>query len=95
MGRTITPKYRLEYYDNHKQPYPHKQTWDVKTKGKTTDQNLEKYLIDFGKSFEVGRVNDHISKSIGYIPYPQKGRIINQRTNEIVAIWKAPMFMVW
>jgi hypothetical protein len=95
MGKSYTPKYRLEYYDNHKQLRPNVQAWTVKTEGKATDQNLEKYLYGLGKSFEIGGVNEHISKTIGFIPYPSKGKIINQRTNEIVAMWKASMFMVW
>jgi hypothetical protein len=95
MGKSITPKYRLEYYDNNRKIMPYIQGWSCKEHGRPTDKTLEKYLYSLGKSFEIGGVNKHISKSKGFILYPCKGYIIEQKTNQIVATWKAPMFMVW
>jgi len=64
-------------------------------RGKATQKRLEEYVMQYGKSLELGGANEHISKSLGYIPYPNKAILIRQSTNEVVATWQAAMFQVW
>ncbi len=73
-------------------------TWDVKQNGAPIDTNLEKYVVGLGKSFEIGGVNAHISKSLGKIPYPNYARIVAQkgpRKGQVIAEWKPGPFLVW
>lgn len=88
MGRTSTPKYRVEVSDGKQMSL---MTWG----GKPTNKRLEEWVISYGKSFEHGEVNAHVSYSLGYIPYPVYARIVDQATERVVAIWEAPKFMVW
>lgn len=53
----------------------------------------EDYIRYFMKSFEAGGVNEKISKSLGYIPYPSRVELMYH--GDLVWTWKAPMFMVW
>ena len=87
MGKSITPTYRLEFNDGK----PQMQAW----KGRATDQALERWIYSYAKSLELGGVNQHISLSLGHIPYLYSARIVRQATGEVVATWKAGMFQVW
>lgn len=88
MGKSITPKYRLEIYDNSGR---HSQSWN----GRASEKRLNDYILTYGKSLESGGVNFHLSKSLGFIPYPNKAEIIEQRSGQVVTRWNAPMFMIW
>lgn len=63
--------------------------------GKPTLENLEKWITEYSRSLEIGGVNQHVSLSLGYVPYPRTAKIIRQRTGEVLASWKAAMFQVY
>ena len=91
MGRTTTPKYRLEYLDNSRSGIA-VHVYDARHYGKPTPESVEKWAVDFAKSQEIGQVNEHLSKASGYIRVPHYGRIVNQWTGVTAAEWKAPQF---
>ncbi len=91
MGKSYTPTYRLEFHDGTSEKGYMVQAW----KGKATIQALEQWIYSYAKSLELGGVNQHISISLGHIPYPYSARIVRQATGEVVATWKAGMFQVW
>jgi len=84
MGRSRTTKYRIEMDGSHF-------CWH----GRANDKALEKYVFDYADSLKLGGVNEHISKSLGYIPFPHKARIVDQSTGEVKAEWEAGMFQVF
>ena len=92
MGRSVTPPYRLEM------PGVTAMCWRVKAQygipgcGKPTYENLVKYIEAYNKSLELGGSNQHISKALGYIPYPTWARIVRQADGVVMAEWKAPLF---
>lgn len=88
MGRSLTPTYRVEYYDQAK----HKRhcAWE----GRATDKRLAQWVKDLNYSFMPGGVNVHISHSLRYMPHVHKAKIIRQATGEIVAVYHAPAFEV-
>jgi hypothetical protein len=103
MGKTVTPKYALEIFTNKlvngkwtSVPAIDCATWDIKSHGRPTAENLEKYVLAYAKSLEAGGINEGISKDLGYIPYPTKAVIrYNHAHGAEVAVWKAAAFQVW
>ena len=63
--------------------------------GRPTAANLERVVVAYGKSLEVGGANEGISRSLGYIPYPTSARIVRAATRELMASWSAGAFQVW
>lgn len=98
MGRSVTPKYRVEYWTNNK---PSKQTmiWDVKSRANVTGlgapstENLEKWRKTYNFSFKDG-VNKHVSEAAGYIVHIGRCRIVDQFTGRVAAEFVPPMFEV-
>jgi hypothetical protein len=90
MGKTVTPKWRLEVFDGKRWT---EQAWS----GRATTKRLEERVISIGKSYMPGGVNEHISKALGYVPLPVSARIVrNTGGNTFTKLeWRAPMFMVW
>jgi len=89
MGRSFTPTYALVLDGND-------MMWDVKRHGRPTEANLEKYVMAYAKSLEVGGSNEGISNAFGYIPYPRSAKIVrNVLGGEVVASWKAAMFQIY
>lgn len=84
MSKSITPKHKL-VIDGR----------EVAWTGRVSGEALESYIIAYGKSLELGGANEHISKSLGYVPYPGKAQVIEQKTGKVKATWKAAMFQVW
>ena len=86
MRKPITPKYRIMI--------------DGQCLGTTNSLriDLEAYVIAYGKSLELGGVNEHISKALGYVPYPSKAWIEdNVPASKIPANykkWQAATFQV-
>lgn len=102
MGKTITPKYKVlvtePVYVNgqFRGSRTNTMSWDCKRYGRPTSENVKKYAITLGKSYEIGGVNEHISKACGAIPYPSSATVAyNYAGGATVAEWTAPMFMVW
>lgn len=95
MGRITTPTFRLEFNDNPwRLVWNAKETWDCTKYGRPSTASIERFRVARHKSLEIGGVNEHISKSIGYIPYINRARIIRQATGETVAEFTAPPFEV-
>jgi hypothetical protein len=71
--------------------------WDIKQNGAPTVENLTRYVMAYRKSLEVGGANEHISRSLGHIPYPDRAVIRhNNQTRQVVVEWRAGMFpQVW
>ena len=63
--------------------------------GRPTNANLERVVLAFGKSLEIGGANEGVSWSLGYIPYPTSARIVRPATRELMASWSAGAFQVW
>jgi len=57
-------------------------------------KNLDFYIHSYIDSFKIGGANEHISLDIGFIPVPDSAKLIDQRINQVVDEWFAPMFMV-
>ncbi|ASV44517.1 hypothetical protein PBI_SCTP2_502 [Salicola phage SCTP-2] len=66
--------------------------------GKLTNKNIfERLVKPYVDSMKEGGVNAHVSREIGYIPYPKYVKVTVQkgsRCGEVIE-WEAPMFMVW
>jgi hypothetical protein len=63
----------------------HQPAWNTKQNGRPTVENLARYVLAYATSLELGGVNDHISRSLGYIPYPDHTVIrLNNQTREVV-----------
>lgn len=87
MGRSITPKYRMETRENIGSGV---YSWD----GRVSVKALERKVMGLNQSFLPGGVNEHVSRLHGIVPYISYARIVNQRTGETVAEWNAPAFQV-
>lgn len=91
MSKDTTPKYVLVIDNKEHQSMEWKRSY-----GKPTTANLEKFIIVYAKSLETNGCNAHISKGLGFIPYPSKAKIKFNKTNGATVVeWKAPMFMMW
>lgn len=67
--------------------------WRNKDYGKPSTANIEKYVVAGCKSLGKNGANYHIGKEHG-ISTPSSAEIIRQRTGEVLAKWKAPVFWV-
>lgn len=88
MGRTVTPKYRIESRDNMGKLS--QWAW----RGKVSASLLADYMDSYNASFQPSGANWHVSKALGVVAYHSAAKVINQRTGEIVATWSAPLFSV-
>lgn len=85
MGRSYTPTYRLVL------PNATPMAWK-REYGRPNAANIEKYIRRYVESQRPGGCNAHIAKSLGYLDIPNKGRVIRQADNKVVAEWEAPAF---
>lgn len=88
MGRSITPKYRMEMTDC--KGVVSLMCW----KGAPNKKGLEQWVTRYHDSLKVGGVNEHLSKSLGFLPLVYHVKLVRQADNVVVSCWKAPMFMV-
>jgi hypothetical protein len=103
MGRILTPKYAIDIFETRLVEGQFKSVkaidalaWNTRSFGRASTENLEKYVLAYGKSLEIGGTNEHISKELGYIPYPNRAVIrFNHAHGATIASWVAPQFMVW
>lgn len=85
MGKSMTPKYRMVIDGNY-------MTWQ----GRASVSLLEDLVKAYAASLEIGGCNEHISKSLGHIPYPNKARIeTNSRDPRVICVWEAAKFQCW
>jgi hypothetical protein len=62
--------------------------WDIKQNGTPTVENLTRYVTAYSKSLELGGANEHISRSLGHVRYPDRAVIRhNNQTREAVVEW--------
>ncbi len=87
MGKSITPKYRVEYRD---QGGWHAECWA----GRATSERLEAWRKSRNQSFNHGGVNYPTAVAIGYIPHISHAKLVRQSNALVVADVKAPMFEV-
>jgi len=93
MGKSTTPKYRVEYFDNTSgKILPHTQAWDCKSYGRPSLENLEKWRKSMNQSFKPGGVNYHISESAKILIHITKASIVRQKDNVVVTYVKMPLF---
>lgn len=57
--------------------------------------NLELEVQKYIDSLKIGGVNEHLSKTLGYMPIPNHAALINQQTRTIIQEWNAPAFMAF
>lgn len=88
MGELRTATYRLEIWDNAGFST---MIW----RSRANEQTLMKFLDSYCRGLEAGGVNEHVSKSLGYVPYPKELKIVHQKTNEVKVQWKAAAFQVY
>lgn len=98
MGRSYTPKYRLEYRDNSLacRKNPHYFHWMCLPAGfgVPTERKLSEYRRALNTSFAPGGVNDHVSEGAGFVIHVGRVRAVEQKTGRVVAETVAPMFEV-
>jgi hypothetical protein len=89
MGKVITPTYRVEYRDNAS-----RSTSAMHWRGRATQKRLEQWRQDYNKSFNPGGVNFHVSQALGVVVHISHAWIVDQRSGDVVAKTKMPMFEV-
>lgn len=95
MGRSYTPPYRLEMSGTTSMCWMVGDRYQVKGNGKPTYDNLVKFIREYARSLEAGGTNEHISKALGYVPYPNWAKIVRQKDGVVMAEWKAAPFQVY
>lgn len=81
MGKTITPKYRVEIKHAGMNSTP--AAWN----GRATTARLEKYIEDYNESILNGGVNEHLGTRFGEGAKAISGKIIRQSDGVEVAAW--------
>lgn len=98
MGRSYTPKYRLEYRDNsvacRRNPNYFHTICPPKGFGTPTERKLSEYRRALNTSFAPGGVNAHVSEAAGHVVHVGRVRAVEQKTGRVVASTVAPMFEV-
>lgn len=102
MGRSSTPKYRVEYRDNalamrktngemrgHDGKSCHVQTWY----GVPSYEALCKWREDWNKSFEIGAINGRLSEDLGMLIHIHTCAIV-RKDGMLMFKYDAPMFEV-
>lgn len=90
MGRSFTPKYRIEFKDNLS-PRSGWMAWETHY-GKPTQANLEKWRKAMNASFQKDGCNFHVSQSSGILVHYSSAKIVRQSDGQIMAETKMPMF---
>lgn len=98
MGTSTTPTYRIEWQDNRGSWKS--QAWTVRSgtnktgHGQPTEANIRRWRDKFNASFELGGVNEGVSRAAGYVVRAGNCRIVHQLSGRVVARFQAPMFEV-
>ena len=88
MGKSFTPKYRIEFHSNTNMTAA---AW----KGQATTARLEAHVRHLNESFRPGGVNAHVGDGLGFIPYISRARIVRQSDDSMISDWTAPAFEVF
>ena len=92
MGRSVTPKYRVEVSGSGCNMTPF--CWNGKQDGRANQKNLDAWRERMNASFQPGGTNWHVSEAFNSVPHISTATLIRQRDDEVVAVSKAPMFEV-
>jgi hypothetical protein len=88
MGRSVTPKFRVEYKTNDGREAV--MCWNDPLHADA--ETLEHWRVTMNKSFQPGGVNGHLStKAVLHIT---SARLVHQKTGKTVATATMPMFEV-
>jgi hypothetical protein len=61
-----------------------------------TEEDLRAFIKgEYIKQYLPGGINAHVSKTLGYVPYPNIASVTDLDTGKVVALWGAAMFEVW
>ena len=82
MGKSYTPKYRIEFWDC--QGVKAQQAW----RGAITKKALGEWVVKYEDSLKAGGVNFHISQMLKYIPFVEKALVVRQADGVIMTAWK-------
>ncbi len=100
MGRSYTPKYRVEYRDNTmyvdgRVPtmYPGRVSWPSHL-GKPSNAKAEDLRRKMNQSFQPGGVNGHVSNALNTVVHIYRLWVVEQKTGTWVAETTAPAFEV-
>lgn len=85
MGRSITPKYRVELAGNIRVT---PMAWQ-RSYGRPTAANLAKMVQGYNDSYRPGGVNAHISEGMDVPARHDAARIVRQADDVVMAEWKA------
>ena len=84
MGKSHTPKYRIEHTGGECVP----KCWTLKDK--PTSDGLFMLRCAYQLSCEPGMANEHIGKSLGRpAKLPKTACVVEQATGRVVAAWEA------
>lgn len=89
MGKSFTPKYRIEFHSNTNMTAAAWKGQDVFI------DRLEAHVRHLNESFRPGGVNAHVADGLGFIPYISRARIVRQSDDQMVTEWTAPAFEVF
>ena len=95
MGRSITPKYRVEESPVRLADGRLIRSTDYAWRreyGRPTEANLERFIDAMASSQKSGGANAHLAEAYGQIVVTSSARIVRQLDGEVVASWKASAF---
>lgn len=87
MGKSITPKYRVECRD---QGGWQRACW----RGLPTEHRLEQWRQAMNETFQPLGTNWQVSVGLGYVPHISHAKIVRQKDARVVATTAMPMFEV-
>lgn len=89
MGKSITPKYRIEEFKIGFWTVSGCMAWR-KEYGKPTVENLRKFRDGYNNTMKPGGANAHLSSRDHFGAL----RIVRQSDNEVIAFYNPPLFEV-
>lgn len=88
MGKSYTPKYRIEFHANTNMTAA---AW----KGQVTTARLEAHVRSLNESFRPGGVNAHVSEGLDRIVHIHRARIVRQSDDSPISEWTMPAFEIF
>lgn len=80
VATKVTPTYRLDIIDK-------RGTRSTIWQGPATKRKLHEAMVKYCESFKPGGTNEHVTKQLGYQPWPQRAQIVEQKTGRVKAEW--------
>jgi hypothetical protein len=91
MGRTVTPKYRVEYTTSDNSSFT-PSAWP-KEAGRANEANLGKHVERVNASFKPGGCNAHIGHYYHNTAIVS-ARLVRQADSSVIAVYRTPSFYV-